>query len=49
MLLDLDFWKFAGWCLLAVFGLIVIPLALGWTFLSQGLKMLIRFVKDAWD
>ena len=48
MLLDPNFWKFAGWCLLAVFGLIVLPLALCMGAASQGIEMLVRWVKDAW-
>ncbi len=47
MLLDPNFWKFVGWCFLAVFGLCVIPLALCMGAVSQGVKMFVRWVRDA--
>ena len=48
MLLDWRFWRFALICVLAVFVVVGLPAFLGWVWLSQGLKMLLPWVRDTY-
>lgn len=48
MLLDWEFWRFALGCLLAMFVLCVLPLAVCLGAVGQGVKMLLPWVRDAY-